>query len=477
MPQRTTAALDYSPAVETNASIEEVPRQAWLNLVAIAICASGNPLSQSILNVAFPALRSAFPRTPVATLSWVIAGFSIASAANVVVGAVLCGRVGARRMLTIGTVGSSIALAVCGAAPNAALLIAARIVHGAFSAMLIPASNTLVLSQFPASRRGSAIAGWSGAASVSTAAGPVLGAFLVDAWGWRWVFWANVPLALVGLALVLAFVPETERRDMRLPDLVSIPLVMVSTSGVILAISQSSRWGWTDRKTLASLACGLLFGVVLAMRNRRHERPLIDPALFRHRTVRSANLMLLLYGTPFFLVFYGLPRFTQEVWHYDLRTAGLLFLPIPITGALLANPIGRFADRHGFHRLLLIGGVCQLIGGVLAMFGLGVDRNVLLYLSAVSLLGIASSLVWPAIFATNLAGLPLTSIAPATSIQQVVQRVSVASGVATATALIGETTGPGIGNYDRVFVVVALGGVVGIFLSRIVLKLQQPDNR
>lgn len=449
------------------AAIDAVPKRAWWVLVVVSLCSSGNPLSQSILNVAFPRLLEAFPTTPAATLSWVISGFSIASAAMLIVGAVMAARFGAKRVLVCGSLASSLTLLVCGFAPNAETLIAARVVHGVFSATLIPTSATLVLREFPQKRSGTAIAAWSGAGFVATAIGPTVGALLVDAWGWRWVFWANVPLGVLGVLLVLMLVPETESRYQRFPDLWSIPLVMIATSGVILAISQSSRWGYGDRKTLASLAIGVAFGLLLAWRSVRHPRPLFDLALFRHRSARVANLTTLIYGTPFFSLFFAFPRFSQEVWHYGLRTAGLLFLPIPIIGAVLAAPVGRFGDAHGYRLIMLVGGIAQVIGGLLAVFTLGDEPNALLFLVVLSLMGFAGSLTWPSIFGSTVRDVPVESIGAATSVNQIVQRIATASGVALAAALIGERSGSGVGRYERVFVLVAIGGVLGIVCSRL----------
>lgn len=446
-------------------AIEAVPRRAWWTLAVVSLCSSGNPLSQSILNVAFPALLKAFPETPAATLSWVLSGYSIASAATLIIGAVAASRYGAKRVLVIGTLASSMMLVLCGLAPNAGVLISGRVLHGVFSAVLIPTSAMLVLREFPASRSGTAIASWSGAGFVSTAIGPTLGALLVDAWGWRWVFWVNVPLGLVGIGLVLLLVRETEAQRVRFPDLVSIPLVMAATSGLILAISQSSRWGWTDRRTVLSLVLGICFGCLLVMRTLRHPRPLLDLTLFKYRSSRLANIATLVYGTPFFAMFFGFPRFVQEVWDVGLRTAGLLFLPIPIAGALLAAPVGRFGDARGHRWLMFAGGVFQVAGGLIAWRWLPDDRSVLRYLVALTFMGLAAAVAWPAIFANSVRDVPREIVGAATSVNQIAQRVATASGVALAAALIGESPGTGVGRYDRVFVLVTLGGLFGVVLS------------
>ena len=98
-------------------------------------------------------------------------------------------------------------------------------------------------------------------------------------------------------------------------------------SGIILGVSQSARWGWTDTKTIGSVAIGSLLGAYLIRRSSRHPRPMLDLDLFRFAPFRLANIASILFGSTFFAVFFGFPRFTQEVWGYDVRDAGLLLMP------------------------------------------------------------------------------------------------------------------------------------------------------
>ena len=373
-------------------AVEQIPRRTWVVLVVVSICSVLNPLSQSILNLAFPSLQAAFPESSAATLSWVFSLYSIVSAATLIVGSVIGDRVGHKRILMIGTAGYVLTSVVCGFAPNVAVLLTARAGQALSSALITPAGAALVLHEFPASRRGTAIAAWAAAGSVATAIGPTLGALLVDVGGWEWAFWISVPFGLIGLALVPRLVTEMPRQDVELPDLVSVPLIIVSVSGVILGISQSAGWGWSDPRTISSIVGGLMIGAYVIVRSAHHPRPLIDLTMFRFRSFRIANFSSLVFGTTFFALFFALPRFTQDVWGYGVRAAGLLFLPIPIAGALLNGSAGRFADIHGQRRVMLAGGFFQFVGGVVFVVGITEERNVLLWLVGLGFVGLGSSL-------------------------------------------------------------------------------------
>jgi MFS family permease len=175
------------------------------------------------------------------------------------------------------------------------------------------------------------------------------------------------------------------------------------------------------------------------------------------------------FGTSFFALFFAFPRFTQDVWGYDVRAAGLLFLPIPIAGMFLNGIAGRFADTRGHRRVMVAGGFCQFVGGVVFVIGITESRNVLLWLVGLGFVGLGSSLIWPAIFGNAVIGVPPHRFGAAMSINQTLQRVATAGGAALQISLIGEVSGPHVGNYERIFVLTAIGGilamVIGLFMS------------
>ena len=449
----------------TTFAVEHIPRRTWMILAVVSICSVLNPLSQSILNLAFPSLQAAFSESSAATLSWVVSLYAIVSAATLIVGGVIGDRIGHKRVLLIGTAGYSIASIACGFAPNVTVLLVARSVQALSSALMTPAGAALVLREFPPNRRGTAIAAWAAAGSVATAVGPTLGALLVDVGGWQWAFWITVPFGCVGLLLVPRLVHELPREEVDLPDLLSVPLIVASVSGIILGVSQSGRWGWADSKTIASIVVGVVVGLYVIVRSRRHPRPLLDLTLFRFRSFRIANFSSIVFGSTFFALFFAYPRFTQDVWGYDVRAAGLLFLPVPVAGILLNGAAGRFADIHGPRRVMLVGGLAQVIGGAIFLVGMGDDRNLLVWFLGFGFIGIGSSLSWPAIFANTVTGVPPQRFGAVTSINQTAQRMATAGGAAIQVSLIGEASGPDVGNYTRIFALTVIGGMIGMIIG------------
>ena len=451
--------------MDTTYTVEHIPRRTWMILVVVSICSVLNPLSQSILNLAFPSLQTAFPESSAATLSWVVSLYAIVSAATLIVGGVISDRIGHKRVLLIGTAGYTVASVACGLAPNVALLLVARSVQALSSALMTPAGAALVLREFPTNRRGTAIAAWAAAGSVATALGPTLGALLVDVGGWQWAFWVTVPFGCIGLVLVPRLIDELPREDVDVPDLLGVPLIVASVSGIILGVSQSGRWGWADSRTISSIVVGLAVGLYVVARSRRHPRPLLDLTLFRFRSFGIANFSSIVFGSMFFAMFFAFPRFTQDVWDYDVRAAGLLFLPIPVGGILLNSAAGRFADLHGPRRVMLAGGFAQVIGGVIFVVAMSSDRNLFVWFLGFAFIGIGSGLSWPAIFANTVMGVPPARFGAAMSINQTAQRMATAGGAAIQVSLIGEASVVGVGNYSRIFWLTAICGIVGMAIG------------
>jgi EmrB/QacA subfamily drug resistance transporter len=451
--------------VTVDRSVAAIPCRAWVVLTVVSLCSVQSPLSQSILNVAFPRLRAAFDGTPAATLSWVISAYSITAAATLVIAGVVSDRYGRKRVLLIGGAGFALTSLLSGFAPSVGVLVALRIAQAVFGALLTPAGASLVLREFPVTRRATAIAAWAASGSVASAVGPTLGALLVDAGGWRWAFWVNIPFAVAGIVLVSVLVPEMDRERRPFPDLVSVPLILVSVSGIVLGVSQSARWGWDDSRTIGSIVVGATIGALLVRRSSRHPRPLLDLELFGFRSFRLANIASITFGSTFFAVFLGFPRFTQEVWGFEVRSAGLLLLPIPIAGMVFNGLAGRFADTHGHRPVMVLGGLLQAAGGVVLTVGITEQRNVALWLIALTLIGLGTSLIWPAIFGNTVIGVPPDRYGEVTSINQTAQRMANAAGTAIAVSLIGERLGTGIGAYERIFVLTVLGGLVASVLG------------
>src|ERR1700742_2519290 len=212
----------------------------------------------TVVNVALPALQSAFHATAV-DVQWVIESYALFLAALLLVGGSLGDHFGRRRIYSAGVTVFTLASIWCGLAPNVTQLIAARAVQGIGGALLVPGSLAIISTSFPKEERGQAIGTWSAFTSITAAIGPVMGGWLIEHVSWRAVFFINVPIAIAVLALTYRFVPESrDDKSGRELDWLGAILATASLGALVYGLIESSRFGFTNKMVLGAL----IFGVI-----------------------------------------------------------------------------------------------------------------------------------------------------------------------------------------------------------------------
>ncbi|HVX47623.1 MAG TPA: MFS transporter, partial [Mycobacteriales bacterium] len=238
-------------------------------LVVATILGSGVAfLDGSVVNVALPRI-GADVGGGFSVLQWVLDGYLLTLSALLLLGGALGDRYGRRRMFVIGLIGFTVASLGCGLAPNGPVLIAARLVQGIGGALLVPGSLALIDASIRPDDRGRAIGVWAGLTGVASAIGPFAGGWLVDAASWRWVFFINVPLAAVAVAVTLRHVPESRDAQARgRPDVVGAAAITIGLAGVVYALIEGSSHGWTALPVAAAAvgACALVAFVLIELR-------------------------------------------------------------------------------------------------------------------------------------------------------------------------------------------------------------------
>jgi EmrB/QacA subfamily drug resistance transporter len=279
-------------------------------------------LDLSIVNVAFPSIRRSFPEVSTATLSWVLAAYSVVFGALLLGAGRIADRSGRRRVFLLGLLIFTAGSLLCGMAPSAWLLIAGRIVQAVGAALLMPASLALLLSATAPAARAQAVAMWGGVSALAVATGPSLGSVLIDAGGWRWAFFVNLPVALVAGVAARRVVPDSVIGG-PVPDLVGVALLSAAVAALALAITQGGDWGWSSDRVIGAFAAAAVLAPIAIRRSARHEAPAIDLDVFRSRTVVLANAATFLYSVGFFGMLLANVLFLTSVWEYSTLEAGL----------------------------------------------------------------------------------------------------------------------------------------------------------
>ncbi|HEX7498004.1 MAG TPA: MFS transporter [Candidatus Limnocylindrales bacterium] len=332
-------------------------------LTAMIFAVAMMSIDQTIVSIAAPTIQRELSLTSTG-LQWVINGYLLALAAVFALGGKVSDVVGHRRMVLIGTVGFAAASVLCGATPTGSAaqtwLIAARLLQGAFGALLFPAALAIVFSAFAARERGKALALFFGISGALTSIGPIAGSFLLP-WTWRAIFLINVPVALVALWMTWRAHPADTRRPTPI-DWRGAFLVSAGMALSVLGLQQSAIWGWKSAATWACLAAGLVLLTVFVRFELRQASPLIEVRIFGHGAFTADNIVMALAYGCFLPLFFFASVYAQVVLGYNAGKTGLYILVIFIGFAAATQLGGRILDRRGARPAAVIGSALGAVG-------------------------------------------------------------------------------------------------------------------
>ncbi len=373
------------------------PNAAPWVLAATILASSMAFIDETALPVALPAIQSTLGATAV-DAQWVVAAYTLFLAALVLVGGSLGDHLGRRRMFALGVVLFALASAWCGLSQSPEQLIAARALQGVGGALLVPNSLAIIGASFEEERRGKAIGTWTSLTSVTLILGPVLGGYLAENVSWRGVFFINVPLAMVVLAITRSHVPESRDPEASRLDLPGAGLVAVGLGGVVFGLLESSRLGLGDPQVIGALIVGAVALAAFLIVEGRVREPMMPLSLFRSINFTVANAFtLLLYfalvGTLFFLPF-------NLIWvqGYSATVAGAAIVPTFLLMAFLSRYTGGLTDRYGARLPLVVGPAIAAVSFTLfAVPGAESGSYWTTFFPAAAVLGIGLSILVPAL--------------------------------------------------------------------------------
>jgi EmrB/QacA subfamily drug resistance transporter len=315
------------------------------------------------LNVALPAIEEDFD-VDVGTAQWVINAYALTFGMVIVTGGRLADIFGRRRIFFIGSAIFAGFSVLGGAAPDAGWLIATRVGMGIGGALMWPAILGMTFAALPASRAGLAGGIILGVAGIGNALGPLLGGLLTDELSWRWIFFLNVPIAALAVAVTAANVhqpaPGAQERKI---DYAGIASLSAGLLLLLLALDQSADWGWADWRVIAMLALstGLIiaFGVI---EPRMGRAALVPSDIAANRRFTSACVTVLLMSAVFFSVVLYVPQLMEKLLDYTALEAGVGMLPMLATFAVVAFFAGRLYERIGGRPVIVTGTACLALG-------------------------------------------------------------------------------------------------------------------
>jgi EmrB/QacA subfamily drug resistance transporter len=328
----------------------------WWTLVAVSFGLFMIMLDNTIVNVALPSIAQDL-NIGIDKLEWVVAGYALTFAVVMLTGGKLADMYGRRLIFILGLAIFTASSLACGLAPDAHILVAARVVQGIGAALMNPATLSIITATFPPRQRGTAIGIWAGVSALALAIGPLIGGVITQQASWSWIFFINVPIGI--LAIVVARVVIEESRDTSREQRLDLPGLVTSGIGLFAltyGLIEANSYGWTSARILGLFALAAIMLTAFVLLEQRQRLPMLDLSLFRNPTFAGANATMLLVALAMFGVFFFLSLYMQQILGFSPTKAGAAFLPMTLLIVLIAPIAGRLSDRVG-SRFLMSGGM------------------------------------------------------------------------------------------------------------------------
>ncbi|HKF81505.1 MAG TPA: MFS transporter [Solirubrobacterales bacterium] len=320
-------------------------------------------IDQTIVAIAIPTIQDDLSLSATG-VQWIINGYLLSLSALFAFGGRLADIAGHRRMAVTGVIIFAAASALCGATPTGSLdeswLIVFRVIQGAGAAIMFPAALAIVLGAFPVAERGKAMAIFFAIAGGLTAIGPLAGGYLVEI-TWRAIFWVNIPVAIIALFLIWKSKPADEKHPAPL-DYNGTALITLGMGLSVLALQQSSIWGWDSAATWGCLALGFAVLAIFVRYELRTENPLLRLSVFEDKAFAVDNVILFLLMIPFVPLFFFASMYAQISLGESASETGLYLLIFFAGFATASQWGGRILDRVGARPAIVLGCGIAAIG-------------------------------------------------------------------------------------------------------------------
>jgi EmrB/QacA subfamily drug resistance transporter len=425
----------------------KTPRHAGLMLALLAFAQFIVAVDYNIVYVALPDIGHALGFST-QSLQWVVSGYAVAFGGLLLFGGRAVDRLGARRILILGFTIFALSCLAGGFAGAPGPLIAARAVQGFGAALLTPATLALINTRFAeGGERNRALAVWGAAGSGGLAVGAVLGGALTQAWGWRWVLFVMVPMALAGAAAAPRLLPADERSPRHSGfDIPGAILATLGSSLLVFGLVGGPEYGWTSIRGIGAIAAGTgLLGLFVLVEHRT-PNPLAPLRLFGNRSLVTAIGVILVFQSSLGASYYLFTTYVQGVLGYDALQAGLAFVPLTVVAMTASLKLaGILLARFGPRATLFTGMSINGAGAILLAAAMSTGAPFWTLVPGLVVWGVGGGITFPSMFICAAAGVRPAEAGIASALASTSQQVGGAAGlailIAVATAAGAEAHG------------------------------------
>jgi EmrB/QacA subfamily drug resistance transporter len=424
------------------------PSAPWLALAVLALGLFMTLLDLTIVNVAIPSIVDDL-HASLDQILWVLNGYSLMYAVLLITSGRLGDIFGPRNMFIAGVVVFTVASALSGLAQDPTQLILARGAQGLGAAILAPQGLPIMTTIFPPERRGGVFAIYGGLAGLAVLAGPIVGGFIVSNFGWRWIFYVNLPVGALIVALALALVPDLRPGRRHRLDFIGVGLATLGLFGVIFGLIEGQRYNWgtvsagiTIPEIIAAGVAVLALFLVIQWR-RQDQEPLLPFAVFRDRNYSLMTLVLMAMGFAMVGVFLPITIYFQSVLGLSAFDAGIAMAPMALTMMLFSGVVAPLAARFGKY-ILMIGLTLFAIGMSYIAWRVQVDANRWSFVPGLVVGGLGLAGVWTPVYSLATRDLQPRLAGVASGVLSTVQELGTVIGSAAIGAVLQNRLATGL---------------------------------
>jgi EmrB/QacA subfamily drug resistance transporter len=406
----------------------------WWTLLAVCVATFMLLLDVTIVNVALPSIQADL-HAGLTDLQWVVDAYALILSALMLTAGSLADRFGRRLVFEFGVVVFTVASLLCGLAPTATLLVLARGLQGIGGAAMFATSLALIAQEFRGREFGTAIAAWGSTVGAAVAVGPLVGGALTEGLGWEWIFFVNVPVGAVALALAMLRMREYRDPGSRGIDPGGLVTFSAALFLLVFGLLRGNAEGWGSPLIVASLAGAIVLLAVFIAVERSQPRPMLDLALFGRPAFVGVSLGTLAIGAGMFSMLFYLSLYLQDILGYSPLQAGLRFLPLTLLVFLIPAATRRLVERVP-PRVMLGTGLALVSLGLFLMHGIEADSSWTTLLPGLIVEGAGIGLANPAIGSTALGVVDPARSGMASGFNNTCRLGGVAIGVAALGAIL-----------------------------------------
>jgi len=420
--------------MESDSSSEQSPYYKWLVTIAVMSGATLVVLDITIVNVALPQIMAGFGVT-VDKIQWVLTAYMLTMAIMMPSVGWLSARIGNKALFMVSLVVFTVSSALSGMAWNEDALIVFRALQGIGAGSLMPVAMVVIFEAFPPEERGLAMGVYGIAATFGPAIGPTLGGYLTEHFSWKFAFYINVPIGILGLLLAAVILPPGKTRKGMSFDQWGFLTMAVCLGCLLTALSQGQREGWTSSYILSLFAIATVSGVAFLWVELRVSQPFIDLSVYRTFSYSMGTMVFIIQGIGLFGSTWLIPLFFEHMLDYTALQAGILMLPMALVVAAVLPLAGRMADRMD-GRIPIALGVLFSAASLYWLSFVDLRTSAATGVWMLIMRGIGLGCIFPPLMSLALKRLPQDKVATGSGLMNVSRQLGGAFGVAVIGAML-----------------------------------------